>query len=332
MQVLKILYFTAKADPLYASNWSMVYALKKYADVKYFGPEWPPWWEIHRKPFEPKSIDVQSVIARLYPGDYPDVVLTWGPHTFGLLPSLKNFETARCLRVVWLQELANDIMRPEVYALLSSGGVDLVLKSHDYPSTSQWGARLDKLNVPVEWYPFSVDPEIFYDRKLPRIHDVCNIGQMTTQNYPIRYAMHQMFKDQSEIKYFSSPTKYLLGEEYARAICQSKIFATDCSSHRFEVPKLTEAMGCNALLMCNTPRSADVLGMKAGTNYVDFEEHAMQASDVNRQKVRNTIRYYLDNWESEGRRIAQNGYELVHSRHTHDVRAKDIISRISKYL
>ena len=329
---MKVLYFTAKCDPLYASNWSMVYTLEKYAEVKYFGPNWPTWWEINRKPLEPKSIDVPSVIERLYPGDYPDVVLTWGPHTMGLLPMLKNFEEAKCLRVVWLQELANDIMCPEVYELLSSGGVDLVLKSHDYHNRSEWGVMLDKIDVPVEWYPFSVDPEIFYDRKLPRIYDVCNIGQMTTQNYPIRYAMHQMFSDQNEIKYFSSPTRYLLGEEYASAICQSKIFATDCTSHRFAVPKLTEAMGCNSLLICNSPRSADVLGMKAGINFVDFKDPAMQACDVDRQKIEDTIQYYLDNWESEGRKIAQAGHDLVHSRHTHDIRAKDIINKISKYL
>ena len=330
--MLKILYFTAKNNPLYASNWSMVYTLEKYADVNYFGPAWPTWWEIHRNPFEPKSIDVLDVIERLYPGDYPDIVLTWGPHTMGLLPMLKNFEKAKCLRVVWLQELANDIMRPEVHDLLSSGGVDLVLKSHDYHNTSHYGADLNRIGVPVEWYPFSIDPELFYDRKLPRIHDVCNIGQMTTQNYPIRYAMHQMFKDQNEIKYCSSPTKYLLGEEYASAICQSKIFATDCTSHRFAVPKLTEAMGCNSLLMCNPPRSADMLGMEAGVNFVDFNEPAMQACDVNKQKIKDTIQYYLDNWESEGRKIAQAGHDLVHSRHTHDIRAKDIINKISKYL
>jgi len=330
---MKILYFTHKIDPLYASNWSMVYTLEKYADVKYYGQGWPEW----RGPIDTMpahgSIDVPSVIERLYPGDYPDMVLSWGPHTNGLFPLLKNLEEAKCLRVLWLQELANDISRPEVYKFIKSGGADLVLKSHDYHNTSHWAADgLNKLDVPVEWYPFSIDPKMFYDQELPRIYDVCNIGQITTQNYPIRYAMHEMFKDQNEIKYFSSPTRYLLGEEYASVICQSKIFATDCTSHRFAVPKLTEAMGCNTLLICNPPRSADVLGMKAGTNFVDFNEPAMQACDVNKQKIEDTILFYLDNWESEGRKIAQKGYELVHSRHTHDIRAKEIIDTIAKYL
>lgn len=326
---MKILYFTSKADPLRASNFSMIYTLEKYADVKYYGPEFPSY---KGEPFEPKSIDVPSVIEKLYPNDYPDIVLTWGHHSSGLFIALKDFDRANCLRVVWLLELANDIMRTEIQDLLSSGGADLVLKSHDYHNTSEWGIRLDKIDVPVEWYPYSIDPKIFYDRGLPRTYDVCNIGQMTTQNYPIRYAMHQMFKDQNEIKYFSSPTRHLLGEEYSSAICQSKIFATDCTSHRFAVPKLTEAMGCNSLLICNLPRSADVIGMKAGVNFVDFKESAMQASDVNRQKIKDTIQYYLDNWESEGRKIAQKGHELVHSRHTHDIRAKDIINKISKYI
>ena len=325
---MKILYFTHKIDPLYASNWSMVYALEKYADVKYFGPG----WEGSDKSPAPRSIDVPSVIESLYPDDYPDVVFTWGPHTGGLFPFLKGLEKTKCLRVIWLQELANDIMMPEVSGIISSGGIDLVLKSHDYHNTSEWGHKLNNLGVPVEWYPFSIDPEIFYDRKLQRIYDVCNIGQMTTQNYPIRYAMHQMFKDQNKIKYIGALPRHLMAEEYSSTICQSKIFATDCTSHRFAVPKLTEVMGCNTLLICNPPRSADVLGMKAGTNFVDFAEPAMQACDVNKQKIEDTIEYYLDNWESEGRKIAQKGYEFVHSRHTHDIRAKEIIDKISKYL
>ena len=319
----------SKADPLYASNYSMIYMFDKLAEVKHYGPEFPKY---KNEAYEPNSIDVLDVINRLYPNDYPDVVLTWGPHSRGLLPALKNFELAKCLRVVWLLELHNDIMLPEVYQFLSSKGADLVLKSHDYSNESEYGQRLKDLGIPVEWYPHSIDPSVFYDRKLPKIYDVTNIGQMTTQHYPVRYRMHEVLSGQSEIRYMSSPTRHLHGEEYAKVICQSRIFATDTSTFRYTIPKLYEAMACNTLLMSTRPRSAEVIGLEDGVNYVEIKDNAApEASRVDPNCFIEPIRYYLQH-EEEARRIAQRGHDLVHSKHTHDIRAKEMLAIFEGYI
>ena len=326
--MMKILYFTSKADPYAASNFSMIYMFDKYAEVKYYGPDFLMY---KGEAFEPSSIDVLDVINRLYPNDYPDIVITWGCHSRGLFPALKNFHLAKCLRVIWLLELHNDIMLPEVYEFLRSGGAHLVLKSHDYYNTSEYGQRLKDLNIPVEWYPHSIDPRLFYDRKLPKIYDVTNIGQFTTQHYPLRYRAHEVLSNQTEIKYMSSPTKYIYGEEYAKIINQSKMFLTDTSSFRFAVPKLYEIMASNTLLMTTAPRSAGIIGLKDGLNYVEIKDMAPEASRVNVNSFMEPIRYYLQH-PDETAQIAQRGHDLVHSKHTHDIRAQEMIKTFEKYL
>jgi hypothetical protein len=300
---------------------------EKYAEVKYYGPEFPKYKD---EPYEVGSIDVLDVIHRLYPNDYPDIVLTWGPHSRGLFPALKNFDKAKCLRVIWLLELHNDIMRPEVYNFLKNGGADLVLKSHDYPCTSEYAKRLHALGIPVEWYPHSIDPNLFFDRKLPKIYDVTNIGQFTTQHYPVRYRAHEVLSNQNEIKYMS-PTRYIVGEEYARIINQTKIFITDTSSFRFAIPKLYEIMACNTLLLSTAPRSAEAIGLKSGVNYVEINDYAPEARQVNPKSFMEPIRYYLQH-PAELAQIAQRGHDLVHSKHTHDIRAQEMIKIFEKYL
>lgn len=301
---------------------------EKYAEVKYYGPDFPKY---KGESFEVGSIDVLDVIDRLYPNDYPDIILTWGPHSTGLFAALKNFNLAKCLRVIWLLELHNDIMRSDVYEFLQNRGADLVLKSHDYFNTSEYGQRLKDLNIPVEWYPHSIDPQLFYDRKLPKIYDVTNIGQFTTQHYPQRYRAHEVLSSQNEIKYMSSPTKYVYGEEYARIINQSKIFLTDTSSFRYAIPKLYEIMASNTLLMSTAPRSAKVIGLEDRVNYVEIKDEAPEAMAVNDDSFMEPIRYYLQH-PVEAAQIAQRGHDLVHSRHTHDIRAKEMIQTFQKYL
>jgi hypothetical protein len=311
-----------------ASNFSMIYMFDKYAEVKYYGPDFLMY---KGEAFVPFSIDVLDVIQRLYPNDYPDIVFTWGHHSTGLFTALKNFEKAKCLRVIWLLELHNDIMLPNIYEFLKSGGADLVLKSHDYYNMSEYGQRLKDLNIPVEWYPHSIDPNLFFDRKLPKIYDVTNIGQFTTQHYPLRYRAHEVLSNQTEIKYMSSPTKYIYGEEYAKIINQSKIFLTDTSSFRFAIPKLYEIMASNTLLLTTAPRSAEIIGLKDGLNYVEIKDMAPEASRVNVDSFMEPIRYYLQH-PDETAQIAQRGHDLVHSKHTHDIRAQEMIKIFEKYL
>jgi len=326
-EIMKILLLSRKRF-WWKSTWaSMKAAFGRYFDVKYYGKGYPNYGGERR-------IDVLKVIEKFYLGDYPDVVLQTSPH----LPSthfydMDNYEKANCLRVMWLADFHNDIGRKEVYEYLKAGNVDLVIKNYDVRNESEWGRKLIETGVPIEWCPFSIDPEIFHDMSQPKIYDVINLGQLTTQNYPFRWRVEQMLKSQEDIKYYkrSKKTQPVWGVDYAKLINQSRIMATDCSTYNFAVQKMFETMACNTLLICNTPRSAKELGFKPGLNYVHWGHEPKQSIDVDDEMVMNTISYYLDN-PDEAAKIALRGHELVHSRHTHDVRMKEFLSILEKYI
>jgi len=227
-------------------------ALSKYADVKFYGAGYG--WR------HGEIIDVLELIKRLYIDGYPDVIIQYSPSMGGLFNILRNFERARCLRAMWLVDFHNDVGSrfhdTKCYNYIKDGNIDLVLKPADIDNVTEWGEKLLKTNVPIEWYPFSFDSQLFYDRNIPKIYDVCNIGVKNTQGYPIRYRFHQLLKELSDIRYFG-PSKFIKGEDYPIAINQSRIFATDTGSVRFPVQKMFEVMACNTLLLSNRPLEAD---------------------------------------------------------------------------
>lgn len=312
------------------TSWaSMIAAVGRYFDVKYYGRGFPDFV------YERKGrIDVLKIIEKFYPGDYPDVVIQTSPCLGnGYFYDMDNYEKANCLRVMWLADFHNDVGREDVIEYIKPENVDLIVKNYDVRNDTQWGKKLIESDVPIEWLPFSIDPEIFHDMSQPKIYDVINLGARTNQNYPFRWIIDEILMNQEEIKYYKryKDTKGVYGVNYAKLINQSRIMATDCSTYRFAVQKMFETMACNTLLICNTPRSAKELGFKPGVNYVHWGHEPKQASDVDDEMVMNTIKYYLDD-PDESAKIALKGHELVHSKHTHEVRMKEFLNILEKYL
>ena len=317
--MLKILFLSWKlfTPPAYRGHhFAVAYALSKYADVKYYGPGFPEFKEVNHG----DTIDVEDVIRRLYPsGDYPNAVIQMSPvNTEGLFWALRNFEKVKCLRVLWASDFHNDIGHPEVNAYMKGHGFDLVIKPVDAKNETQWSKDVESAGIPMEWIPQSIDPTLFYDRSLPKIYDVTNIGQCSPSYYPLRLKIHQYLINQSEIKYRH---EWCWGEEYAKVINQSKIFATDTSTFRFAVMKLFEVMACNTLLLSDIPQDAEELGFKSGDTLLE----------ITPDNFMETFRYCLSHPE-EVAPIAKRGYDLVHLRHTIDIRAKEFAEKLAKHL
>ena len=344
-----------KLDPYYKTWHGMPYALSKYADVKFYGPGFEGC--ISSKDIRNgEKIDVLKVINKLYPQDYPDIIIQSDPQMRGLFYALENFHLAKCLKVMWMVDLHNDVGRPEVFKYIKDGKIDLVLKSIDVNNITEWSQKLNTTGVNVEWYPFSVDTEIFYDRKIPKIFDVTNIGVMSTQCYPIRYKMHQFFADYKvyrkngkkivevnglsnykggkQVTTIKNGIKYhwsnLRGKLYAEDINLSKIFATGCSSYAFPLQKFFEVTACNTLLISNTPIDAKELGFIPRVNFAEIKCYPKQVSEVKVTDFLEPIKYYLEH-PDEATEIAKRGHDLVHSRHTHEIRAIEIITKLSAH-
>lgn len=369
---MKILFFYKLVDPDYRSIFNFPYALAKHADLKYYGKIGA--YTIEEKPTDTssplqtyghlvshgklsESANALEIIEKLYPKDYPDVVITTVRPGTSFIP--KNFDKCKCLRAVWSYELHNDFSHSRQgkrrLQWCRDKTFNLVFKSHDPNNRIQQSRWLEETGVDVEMNPPSVNTDFFYDRQLPKKYDVTNIWQrMSPRTYPLRYKIHKTLPKQKQWSYRESsivwikgkkrdisykrmdiekPNKIMKkvagprGEDYVNAICQSRVFATGsgrCREYGVLVFKWLEVPACNTLLMINKlspPDDMNAMGFKPDVNFVAINEKNFLAR----------IKYYLSH-PSEEKTIAQRGYELIRSKHSQNVRAKEFIYKIRKHL
>lgn len=335
----------SRREPL-QSYISQIYALSRFADVKFYGPGFPNCPRIEDLDWK-TPLDVPSIIHNLYGTDYPDAVIQSNPYYNifrggeGMWPALKNFELAKCLRVIWIHDLQNTIPpgcgaggsgMVSLLECIQQRKVDLVIKYWDINNETVWSKNLASTGVPVECCHFSIDPQVFFDRKLPKIYDVANIGVKDPTAYPLRRKIHEVLCRQAQIRYFPQEGDSCEGDTYVRIINQSKIFATCASRFIAPMQKMFEAMACNTLLMCNMPRDGKELGFEPNVNFGLIDDYPSDPRDeVKIEKFMEPIRFYLSHLD-EAKEIAQRGHDLVHSRHTHGIRMKELVTKLSRYL
>lgn len=182
----------------------------------------------------------------------------------------------------------------------------------------------------IPW-PRAMSPQIYRDYGLPKIYDITLLGAMNPlQCYPLRNLMHKKFSRLPNINYFHQQhpgyryvdtSQALVGENYAKAINGSKIFATCTSVYRIPLMKLFEAIACKTVLLCDSPHGAEYLGFVDGETYAAVDKNNF----LDRTK-------WLLSHPDEMERISSNGLGLFVARHTVDVRAKEFREIVSDIL
>lgn len=180
----------------------------------------------------------------------------------------------------------------------------------------------------------SVNPKIFKDYGLPKQYDVMLFGRLAEFMYPLRVHFDKILRSQTDIRYYqrgNPPYIFYENDEteygipiraaYAKAISQSHIFLTCCTKYKISVMKLFEALACKTLLMCDKPYGAEKLGLIDGETFVEVDENNFLEK----------IRYYLKS-PDEMKRISENGYRLVHERHTAEKRALEFKELLEKFI
>ena len=369
---LKILFFYKCVDPNIRNLFSFPYALDKHADVIYYGTQgvftieenptdnsypWQPnGHQINSYPWQTyghrvghgrlsESDDALEIIKKLYPKDYPDVVITTFRPTTTWVP--KNIEKCKCLRVVWCIELHNDFSHSRLgrkrLQWCKEKTFNLVFKPHDPNNLLQQSKWLEETGVAVEMNPLSINTDFFYDKQLEKKYDVTNIfARLSPKTYPLRWKIHETIPKQKQWIYQESHDTWNKGiktyresgrpggprgEEYVNEICRSRVFATGSGRHKDTgvlVMKWLEVPACNTLLMINALSPTDdmnYMGFKPDVNFVA----------INEGNFLERIQYYLSH-PSEAKIIAQSGYDLIRSKHSQDIRAQQFISKIRKYI
>lgn len=173
----------------------------------------------------------------------------------------------------------------------------------------------------IPW-PRAMSPIIYRDYGLDKTYDVTLLGALQPERiYPLRNIMHRTFAARPDINYFHqnhpgyryvASENALVGEQYAKAINRSKIFATCTSVYRIPIMKLYEVIACRTLLMADPPCGAELLGLVDGETFVAVDK---------RNFLDKTI-WYLSN-PDEIERVSSAGMRLFQARHTVDIRAEE---------
>ncbi|HOC08576.1 MAG: glycosyltransferase [Clostridiales bacterium] len=207
---------------------------------------------------------------------------------------------------------------------IKNNRIDLIFS----PSKDFFFRTLPEFKDKFRWLPFSNNPDIFKDWHLKKDIDILLMGRVKKEMHPFRTRVIERFKDYSGFVYHQHPFdmknksgRVYTGEEYAKEINRAKIFITSGTKYRYPVAKYFEVPACNTLLMAKGNKDLKELGFISGQNFVECTD----------DNFYDLAMYYLEN-DKERERIARNGYNLVHSRHTNSIRAKEFIATIERYL
>jgi len=175
------------------------------------------------------------------------------------------------------------------------------------------------------WLPHFVNTNIFKDYQYPKEINWLLMGRITN-HYPTRQRIYKRMRNKNGFVYYSHPgyknvneldRGIFVGEKYAKEINRAKMFITDDSKLHLPFMKYYEVLACNTLLLAPANKELLDLGFKPKENFVE----------INKYNFEQVANYYLIH-EEERKKIAQAGYEMVHERHSLEVRVKELIDMI----
>lgn len=198
------------------------------------------------------------------------------------------------------------------------------------------------------WLPWAINPEIMKDWRMEKDIDSLLMGlvYVTEETRGIFDLPHKIppkgryaFRDTVFMKMRDEPgfvlhphpghlvktsKRIIAKEDYARELNRSKIFFTCGSRNAVGAPavlKFFEAPACKTLLLAETNKDVEDLGFIDGENYV-----ACTIDNFHKK-----TQHYLSH-EEERMRITENGYRFIHTHHTNNRRAQQMVQAIDKCL
>ncbi|MFC5558818.1 glycosyltransferase [Ureibacillus thermophilus] len=189
------------------------------------------------------------------------------------------------------------------------------------------------------WLPFSIDQTIFKDWQLEKDIDFLLMGQLydRTNNtgyqtltrkgrYPFREIVLEKMRGVKGFVFHPHPghtasANALVNEKYAKELNRSKMFFTCGSILQYPVLKFFEAPACKTLLLAEPVPDILELGFKDGENFIACNQSNFYEKSM----------YYWKN-EEERNRITENGYQFIHTKHTDEVRAKEFVDEVQRFI
>jgi len=180
----------------------------------------------------------------------------------------------------------------------------------------------------VYWFPHWVNIDVFKDYGLKKDIDYLLMGAIAKEHYPLRNRILNVMQKEAGFAYNKHPGyknikegNALIGERYAKEINRAKIFFTDGGIYNYPVKKYYEVLACKTLLLAPTFKELEDLGFIPEVNFVDIDENNFLEK----------AKYYLEH-EEEREKITENGYNMVRSKHSTEMRVIQFIKTVQDIL
>jgi len=111
---------------------------------------------------------------------------------------------------------------------------------------------------------------------------------------------------------------FLVGEDYRKALGETRILLFGCSVYRYALQKFFEGSASGCLVVSNAPAMAKRLGFKDKETYMKVDSFDWE----------DTIKYLLDNPDVVTD-VARRGMRNVVKNHTHKVRARQFVEMLT---
>jgi len=194
----------------------------------------------------------------------------------------------------------------------------------------------------AEWLPWAVDPSVFRDYGQEKDIDVLCSGVMGGP-YHVRtqlfnaggpYEQYQEgrrlpLRGRDGFQWVRRPPEdesasyWPAGHDYARLLNQSHMCASCCSEYGYALAKVFEIPAARSVLLSDMCSDVAGLGHVAGETMVELSPELGGDPAAIRAFVHDLL---AD--PDDLARIADNGYRLMHERHTVDVRAAHFVERL----
>lgn len=247
--------------------------------------------------------------AAMDPSKYVAVLFVESP---SLPPvTVKNRDQVNVPVLFWIHHGENRLQ--ENLHLCSIYRPDRILMSHSLHLSPQ-------LPAPVHFFPFGVDPEIFYSERpySERKYDITFAGALGPKYYSNRRESLQLIEDHFQDRAVMALRKRAYLQELAMLYGNSKIvFNQTADELKTFNMRIFEGMGCGALVFTDPVPEQDRL-FQPGKHYVVYQSQ---------KDLIKKLEYFLKHPEKAAK-IAATGQKYVLQSHQYVHRAKRILTLI----
>jgi hypothetical protein len=189
-------------------------------------------------------------------------------------------------------------------------GFNLILQRH-------YGSSLRPHTVPVKWFPFSVDTDIFKPNDDPnhvRIEKICMAGSVNGA-YPERQVICDILRRKHLAEIFDR--KQMIGDKYIKCLQDYIAHISGCSQYKITPAKMFEIMASGSVMLTNY--NEDLKLLFDDNSYVLYRTDLSRSDNIIAELARQII-----NDKAYRTLIANNALKCIKERHTHFHRNEEL--------